>query len=340
MSPALSFVQSVLRQNRVVVFSKTTCPHCKATKALLERYREQYGLRYMVVEADQRNDLEEVNLALTSMCQQSTFPSIFVDSKCLGGNSGVHAKHASGQLQQVLLSAGLLTKSRLEQHKATLLESTRKAVAGNFVAVYGRMSDTYTAQAVAILQSYRSNHAGFSYQFTDLDERADHLQLAMVVREISGQRRLPAVFVGGREIGGNDGLQRLHTSGELAKRIANTKAASTKSSEQSAAEQQVRQLIRRNRVMVFSKTYCPYSQRAKRLLSKYKGQQGLEFEVLEVDKEPDPMEVKATLGRVSGRLTFPNIFVDGQSIGGSDDLQAKHASGELSALLHKAGLIV
>ncbi|KAJ2491261.1 hypothetical protein IWW37_002428 [Coemansia sp. RSA 2050] len=334
-APANRFVQSALRKHRIVVFSKTTCPHCKATKTLLERYREQYGLRYMVVEADLRKDTSEVRQALAGLCQHTTFPSVFVDAKCIGGNNDLYAKHASGDLQQILVEAGLLPESKLEQHKAALLESVRKLVAENAIAVYGRIADTDAAQAVAIIQDYQAQHAGFAYKFVDLDERADHLQLAEVVREISGQPGLPVVFVNGKEVGGYNGLQRLHASGELSKRLIDTDI-----SEPSAAEQRVRQLIQRNRVMVFSKTYCPYSSKAKRLLAKLKEQRGLLFTVLEVDTETDPMEVKAALGKVSGRLTFPNIFVDGQGIGGSDDLQAKHASGELTELLRKAGLIV
>ncbi|KAJ2864696.1 hypothetical protein GGH94_002744 [Coemansia aciculifera] len=332
--PASHFVQSVLRKHRIVVFSKTTCPHCKATKALLERYHGQYGLRYMVVEADQRKDMDDVKHALASLCQHSTFPSVFVDARCIGGNDDVYAKHANGDLQQIFVEAGLLPRSKLEQHKVALLESTRKLIADNSVTVYGRMADTNAAKAAAIIQGYQHEHAGLAYRFIDLDERADHLQLAEVVREISGQPSLPVVFVGGSEVGGYKGLQRLHASGELSKRLIDTKTT-----EQSAAERKVRQLIQRNRVMVFSKTYCPYSSKAKRLLAKLKEQHGLQFAVLEADKEADPMEVKAALGKISGRLTFPNIFVDGQSIGGSDDLQAQHASGELIKLLQKAGLI-
>ncbi|KAI8325877.1 thioredoxin-like protein, partial [Martensiomyces pterosporus] len=97
----------------------------------------------------------------------------------------------------------------------------------------------------------------------------------------------------------------------------------------------IRQLIRRNRVMVFSKTYCPYSKRAKALLAKYKSDRGLDFAVLEADLEADPMAVKAALNRISGRATFPNVFVDGRSIGGSDDIQLLHKNGELAALLQK-----
>ncbi|KAJ2889275.1 hypothetical protein GGI21_006636, partial [Coemansia aciculifera] len=192
-SPA-GFVRAVLAQNRVVVFSKTTCPYCKATKALLESYREQYGLRYVAVEADQRNDMSEVKLALADLCQRSTFPSVFIDSKCIGGNSDIRAKHASGELQKILVDAELLPMSKLEEHRVELLKSTRKIVADNLVTVFGRISDANTAQAVAILRGYRSEHSGFAFQFTDLDERTDHLQLVKVVHEIYGQSNLPVVL--------------------------------------------------------------------------------------------------------------------------------------------------
>ncbi|KAJ1733171.1 hypothetical protein LPJ61_001686 [Coemansia biformis] len=92
--------------------------------------------------------------------------------------------------------------------------------------------------------------------------------------------------------------------------------------------------------MVFSKTYCPYSQRAKRLLAQYRSERGLDFSVLEADLDDDPMAVKSALARISARATFPNIFVDGHSIGGSDDLELLHDNGELVALLHRKGLIV
>ncbi|PIA18742.1 thioredoxin-like protein [Coemansia reversa NRRL 1564] len=109
---------------------------------------------------------------------------------------------------------------------------------------------------------------------------------------------------------------------------------------QTAAERKVRNLIGRHRVMVFSKSYCPYSKNAKDLLSQYHNELGLEFGVLEADLEAEPMEVKAALGRVSARLTFPNIFVDGYSIGGSDELSMMHEKGDLALMLQQKRLIV
>ncbi|KAJ2125934.1 hypothetical protein IW147_000406 [Coemansia sp. RSA 720] len=110
--------------------------------------------------------------------------------------------------------------------------------------------------------------------------------------------------------------------------------------EQSDVEKKIRQLIRRNRVMVFSKTFCPYSRNTKQLLSQYRNDRGLEYEVLEADLESDPIEVKAVLGKISARFTFPNIFIDGQSIGGNDELRELHTSGELVALFGDKHLII
>ncbi|KAJ2162315.1 hypothetical protein GGF46_000806 [Coemansia sp. RSA 552] len=110
--------------------------------------------------------------------------------------------------------------------------------------------------------------------------------------------------------------------------------------EETAAEKRMRQLIKRSRVMVFSKTYCPYSRRAKLLLTKYRNERGLDYSVLEVDLEASPAEIKEALGRISERFTFPNIFVDGQSVGGFDELNQLHDSGDLAELLGARGLIV
>ncbi|KAF8678449.1 hypothetical protein RHS04_05265 [Rhizoctonia solani] len=90
-------------------------------------------------------------------------------------------------------------------------------------------------------------------------------------------------------------------------------------------------------VVVFSKTYCPYSKRAKSLLSSLKLEPAPY--VVEVDLRSDSDTVKALLVRLTGHGTFPNILVRRKSIGGSDDLARLHESGELIPLLATAGLI-
>ncbi|KAF8608995.1 thioredoxin-like protein [Ceratobasidium sp. AG-I] len=89
-------------------------------------------------------------------------------------------------------------------------------------------------------------------------------------------------------------------------------------------------------VVVFSKTYCPYSKRAKNLLASMRLKP--EPFIVEVDLRDDAETVKALLMRLTGHGTFPNVIVQRKSIGGSDDLVQLHGSGELVKLLGAAGV--
>jgi glutaredoxin-related protein len=50
--------------------------------------------------------------------------------------------------------------------------------------------------------------------------------------------------------------------------------------------------------------------------------------------------IKAVLTRLTGRSTFPNVILRGQSIGGADDISTMHKDGHLRQVFEKAGLKV
>jgi len=91
-------------------------------------------------------------------------------------------------------------------------------------------------------------------------------------------------------------------------------------------------------LIVFSKTYCPYSHRTKDLLERY--ELVPPPKIIEVDLRDDGDFIKAVLTRLTGRSTFPNVILRGKSIGGSDELAAMHEDGRLRQLFEKAGLQV
>lgn len=81
------------------------------------------------------------------------------------------------------------------------------------------------------------------------------------------------------------------------------------------------------KIEIYTKAFCPYCSRVMRLLA---------------DKGVEPVEYDISLGgpqraemiqRANGRSTVPQVFIDGRHIGGSDDLAALNARGELDALL-------
>lgn len=80
------------------------------------------------------------------------------------------------------------------------------------------------------------------------------------------------------------------------------------------------------RVTVYTTDYCPYCVRAKKLLER----RGIEY--AEVDVTHDEGK-RAWLVAATGRRTVPQIFVGERPIGGSDDLAALDASGELARLV-------
>ena len=80
-------------------------------------------------------------------------------------------------------------------------------------------------------------------------------------------------------------------------------------------------------VEIYTKMFCPYCARAKRLLAD-KGVDYVEYEISSGGEKRQEM-----LGRANGRTTVPQIFIDGRHIGGSDDLAALDREGKLDTLL-------
>jgi glutaredoxin 3 len=81
------------------------------------------------------------------------------------------------------------------------------------------------------------------------------------------------------------------------------------------------------RVEVYSSAWCPYCVRAKRLLQS----KGVAF--VEIDVDADPEKRAEMTARSNGGYTVPQVFIDGQHVGGSDDLYALEYAGKLDALL-------
>ncbi|WP_305046441.1 glutaredoxin 3 [Geoalkalibacter sp.] len=79
-------------------------------------------------------------------------------------------------------------------------------------------------------------------------------------------------------------------------------------------------------VEIYTKSYCPYCKRAKELL-RIKGVSFVEYDVTDDPRKEQEMKQR------SGRETVPEIFVDGQLVGGCSDLFDLDEKGELDELL-------
>lgn len=57
------------------------------------------------------------------------------------------------------------------------------------------------------------------------------------------------------------------------------------------------------------------------------------FKTIELDQDPLGYSIQDTLSKMTGQWTVPNIFINGRSIGGCDDLNILHAKGQLEEIL-------
>ncbi|CAF2382994.1 unnamed protein product [Rotaria sp. Silwood2] len=120
--------------------------------------------------------------------------------------------------------------------------------------------------------------------------------------------------------------------------IWSSSGSSLSSSDLSVADH-IQQLIHKYPVVVFSKSYCPYSSKAKNILSKYKLDNN--YHVLELDHLSSKADqYQNELGKLTGAHTVPRVFINGKCIGGGDDTMALERRGDLERLLREAKAIV
>ena len=80
-------------------------------------------------------------------------------------------------------------------------------------------------------------------------------------------------------------------------------------------------------VEIYTRMMCGYCAAAKRLLDK----KGVDY--VEHDASFSTELRQEMIGKANGRTTFPQIFIHGRHVGGSDDLHALDAEGRLDAML-------
>jgi glutaredoxin 3 len=79
-------------------------------------------------------------------------------------------------------------------------------------------------------------------------------------------------------------------------------------------------------VVIYTTKVCPYCVRAKALLDR----KGVEYQ--EISAEDEAVR-EAMITKAGGRRTVPQIFINGQHIGGCDDLYALDKEGKLQPML-------
>jgi glutaredoxin len=107
---------------------------------------------------------------------------------------------------------------------------------------------------------------------------------------------------------------------------------------QNGAAYLIEKYFQENRVVIFSKSFCPFSNRIKELFKSL----NQEFLAIELDKRADGDNIKKKLRSRTlkkkllsraGLARIPSVFVNGNHVGGCRAIMSAHRSGKLEALL-------
>ena len=79
-------------------------------------------------------------------------------------------------------------------------------------------------------------------------------------------------------------------------------------------------------ITLYTTDHCPFCMSAKTLLAK----RSIEYEEINLARDPDG---RAKLSEITGMFTFPQIVIDGETLGGFQVLLAYDRAGTLSQLI-------
>ncbi|KAF2722010.1 hypothetical protein K431DRAFT_284448 [Polychaeton citri CBS 116435] len=169
-------------------------------------------------------------------------------------------------------------------------------------------------------------------------------------KSVAGRKKMPADNSGSSSSSSNSKdakvVKNPNAIGEdgVAK-IGNTQAkdeaaASKMTPSEHEAEEALNAILKKAPLIIFSKSYCPFSKKAKHILLEFYTIEPKPY-VVELDQMEEGGElargIQTLLGKNTGRATVPNVLVNGRSIGGGDDVEKLHNEGKVVDLLTSMG---
>nr|CAB3249455.1 monothiol glutaredoxin-S6-like [Phallusia mammillata] len=94
-------------------------------------------------------------------------------------------------------------------------------------------------------------------------------------------------------------------------------------------DQKIKAAINGDKIVMYSKTYCPYCKMAKSAL---KGVNAT-FKAIELDEMNDGADYQNALQAITGVRSVPQVFIGGKYVGGGTDMKKLHDSGKLATMV-------
>lgn len=206
------FIDEQNQTNQVVIYSKSYCPYCRATKLLFQRSLPSAQVKVIELDQDVNGSLmQQILLAKTG---QRTVPNVFINNQHVGGNDKVQELYRAGTLAQMLkASPDENSKSETKSAQETLRELIQKENSQHDVVIW---SKSYCPYCRATKKLFAQETAA-NVAVHEINEIANGDLLQEELEKMTGQRTVPNVFVKGKHVGGNSDVQELARNGTLHK---------------------------------------------------------------------------------------------------------------------------
>ncbi|KAE9449119.1 hypothetical protein C3L33_18983, partial [Rhododendron williamsianum] len=105
------------------------------------------------------------------------------------------------------------------------MSKAKEMVASNPVVVFSKTSCPYCVSVKKLFTDI-----GATFKAVELDSEADGTEIQAALKEWTGQKTVPNVFIGGNHIGGCDATTAMHKGGKLMPLLADAGAVAKSSS--------------------------------------------------------------------------------------------------------------
>lgn len=204
-------IDEQIKTNQVVIYSKSYCPYCRATKQLFKRIP---SAQVKVIELDQEDNGLQMQQVLVAKTGQRTVPNVFVNNQHVGGNENVQQAYIDGTLKKLLQVHG--NQSEIKETKTTkdkLRELIKKESNEHDVVIWSKSYCPHCRATKALF----AHETEVDVVVHEIDEMPNGDLLQEELELLTGQRTVPNVFVMGKPIGGNSDVQAMARNGTLRK---------------------------------------------------------------------------------------------------------------------------
>ncbi|KAL4151837.1 hypothetical protein PRNP1_008774 [Phytophthora ramorum] len=188
----------------VVVVSEKDCPEKKEVQKMLHKFRTTVRTKEIGFANHLPFELEAVE-ALTG---RKSLPLVFIKGKYVGGLRELQKLQQTGTLRTMLEKSGTLAE-----------DIVWSAINQNALVLFSKSYCPYCKKTKETLAGLGAKPVVF-----ELDTREDGAAIQAFLFRLTRQSTVPNLFIKGKSVGGNDNVQELQRSGELADRLKKARA--------------------------------------------------------------------------------------------------------------------